>query len=223
MERDSIGPILVISGYVLGGTIWFILVALRFDYLVHNVPGYDIGEAIWALDPLFTVLAGLPGLTVVVLGLMISAWEARKSMEASRAWSSLASLVYLIGVVWAIIALASGRESPNIPYLLVTGLTFSISDGLLLTVIVLTLTALERDYLLSWPSEKRRDLILLLPVIAVLLPVAMALLDGFSPYFELGAVGLLLIVPLGLAFYLYAHIIANRPELDERQTEEVTT
>ncbi len=56
-----------------GGLLWVVLVQLRFDYLITEVyDGGGPGEAIWSIDPLFTILAAIPGLILVFVGLIVS-------------------------------------------------------------------------------------------------------------------------------------------------------
>ncbi|MFW9974008.1 MAG: hypothetical protein ACFFDQ_01900 [Candidatus Thorarchaeota archaeon] len=70
------GPALVSLGIFGGGFFWLVLTGLRFDYLITNVYHGDPGEAIWSLDPLFTVIAAVPGLILVFVGIILSAQTA---------------------------------------------------------------------------------------------------------------------------------------------------
>ena len=72
MEKHNLGPLLVFIGIFGGGSLWCILCGLRFDYLVQTVYHGDPGEAIWALDPTFTILAALPGISLIIVGLAFS-------------------------------------------------------------------------------------------------------------------------------------------------------
>jgi len=72
LDKSRFGPILVFSGIFGGGLFWLIACILRFDYLVNEVyNGGGPGEAIWAIDPVFTILAALPGLVLFLIGLHI--------------------------------------------------------------------------------------------------------------------------------------------------------
>jgi len=64
---------LVLLGVFGGGLLWIILIELRFWYLITEVyNGGGPGEAIWSLDPLFTILAAIPGIILVFVGLIVS-------------------------------------------------------------------------------------------------------------------------------------------------------
>lgn len=66
------GPMMVFIGLFGGGLLWLILCGARFDFLIHNVYHGDPGEAIWGLDPIFTLLAAIPGITLALIGLILS-------------------------------------------------------------------------------------------------------------------------------------------------------
>ena len=73
LKRIPLGPALVFLGVFGGGILWLILIGLRFDYLITEVyNGGGPGEAIWSLDPLFTILAAIPGIILVLVGLIVS-------------------------------------------------------------------------------------------------------------------------------------------------------
>lgn len=72
LRRIPLGPALVSLGIFGGGLFWIVLTGLRFDYLVTNVYLGDPGEAIWSLDPLFTIIAAVPGLILVFFGIIFS-------------------------------------------------------------------------------------------------------------------------------------------------------
>ena len=73
MEQGRTGPFLLLLGIFGGGPFWFILVGLRFDYLVNEVyNGGGPGEAIWSMDPIFTAAAAIPGFFLVLFGILLS-------------------------------------------------------------------------------------------------------------------------------------------------------
>ncbi|MHA1485328.1 MAG: hypothetical protein ACTSPR_08425, partial [Candidatus Thorarchaeota archaeon] len=72
LKRIPLGPALVFLGVFGGGLLWIVLVGLRFAYLITEVYNGDPGEAIWSLDPLFTILAAIPGIILVLVGLIVS-------------------------------------------------------------------------------------------------------------------------------------------------------
>jgi hypothetical protein len=72
LRRTPMGPTLVFLGIFGGGLLWMVLTGLRFEYLITNVYHGDPGEAIWSLDPLFTVIAAVPGLILVFVGIALS-------------------------------------------------------------------------------------------------------------------------------------------------------
>lgn len=72
LNQSRLGLLLVFIGIFVGGLFWLIACGLRFDYLVNEVyGGGGPGEAIWAMDPVFTILAALPGLVLFLIGLHI--------------------------------------------------------------------------------------------------------------------------------------------------------
>ncbi|TFG12910.1 hypothetical protein EU537_08055 [Candidatus Thorarchaeota archaeon] len=83
MKSNKLGPILIFFGLIGGGILWAILVSLRFWYLVNNVPGKDIGEAIWVFDAEFTLLAAVPGFLLTLYGLYITAVDENQSVSKS--------------------------------------------------------------------------------------------------------------------------------------------
>lgn len=73
MKQVFRGPFLVVLGVFGGGLLWLVLIGFRFEYLITVVyDGYDHGEAIWALDPVFTVTAAIPGVLLTLAGLIVS-------------------------------------------------------------------------------------------------------------------------------------------------------
>jgi len=73
LKRIPLGPALVFLGVFGGGLLWLVLIGLRFNYLITEVyNGGGPGEAIWSLDPLFTILAAIPGIILVLVGLIVS-------------------------------------------------------------------------------------------------------------------------------------------------------
>jgi len=73
VKRVPLGPFLVALGVFGGGLLWLILIGFRFEYLITVVyNGYDPGEAIWALDPVLTLKAAIPGVLFTLTGLIVS-------------------------------------------------------------------------------------------------------------------------------------------------------
>lgn len=73
LKRLPLGPVLVLLGVFGGGLLWIVLVGLRFWYLITEVyNGGGPGEAIWSIDPLFTIVAAIPGIILVFVGLIVS-------------------------------------------------------------------------------------------------------------------------------------------------------
>ncbi len=73
MKRIPLGPVLVFLGVFGGGLLWLVLVGLRFDYLITEIyNGGGPGEAIWSIDPFFTIFAAIPGLILVFIGFIVS-------------------------------------------------------------------------------------------------------------------------------------------------------
>jgi hypothetical protein len=99
VKRVPFGPFLVALGVFGGGLLWMMLIGLRFEYLVTVVySGYDPGEAIWALDPVFTLIAAVPGVLLSFAGLIMS--------FRSRLGTSRQSLnLFYIGEICLLIAL----------------------------------------------------------------------------------------------------------------------
>lgn len=82
MKRIPLGPGLVFLGVFGGGLLWLVLIGLRFDYLITEVyDGGGPGEAIWSLDPLFTILAAIPGIILVLVGLIVSVQSTPEHFE----------------------------------------------------------------------------------------------------------------------------------------------
>ena len=73
LNQSRLGPFLTFIGVFGGGIFWLIACGLRFDYLVNEVYNDpNPGEAIWAMDPVFTILAAVPGLVLFLIGFMIA-------------------------------------------------------------------------------------------------------------------------------------------------------
>jgi hypothetical protein len=89
----------VALGVFGGGLLWIVLIGLRFEYLITVVyDGYDPGEAIWALDPLFAFVAAIPGVLLTLTGLIVS--------FRSRLGTSTQSLnLFYIGEICLFVAL----------------------------------------------------------------------------------------------------------------------
>ncbi len=106
MERHNLGPLLALIGIFGGGFLWFILCGLRFDYLVQNVFHGDPGEAIWALDPLFTILAALPSIVLLLVGFVLSLFPYiinRNYVEFDEVRSLRAANLFYLGEIFIVL------------------------------------------------------------------------------------------------------------------------
>lgn len=75
MNQLRLGPQLVFIGIFGGGLLWLFACVARFDYLINEVyNGGGPGEAIWIIDPVFTIIAALPGLFLVLFGFIFTLW-----------------------------------------------------------------------------------------------------------------------------------------------------
>ncbi|MGY5881292.1 MAG: hypothetical protein RTV31_13650 [Candidatus Thorarchaeota archaeon] len=82
LKRFPLGPVLVFLGVFGGGLLWLILIGLRFDYLITEVyGGGGPGEAIWSLDPLFTIFAAIPGIILAFVGVIVSVQSSSEHLE----------------------------------------------------------------------------------------------------------------------------------------------
>jgi len=82
LKRLPLGPVLFFLGIFVGGLIWLVLTGLRFDYLITEVyNGGGPGEAIWSIDPLFTLFAAIPGIILVFVGLIVSVQSPPEHLE----------------------------------------------------------------------------------------------------------------------------------------------
>jgi hypothetical protein len=81
LKWNRLGLVLIFLGLVAGGIVWAFLVSLRFWYLVSNVPGKDIGEPIWILDPEFTLIAAVPGLLLALYGFYVAVIEENRRIS----------------------------------------------------------------------------------------------------------------------------------------------
>ena len=132
LRRIPLGPSLVLLGLFGGGFLWLVLVGLRFDYLITEVYDGDPGEAIWSLDPLFTIIAAIPGMFLVLVGLIVSVLAKPKYHDEAKDERSYLQLnlfyVGEIGVLAAVVvdfisllgALTSAIEAVRV-FAIVTG------------------------------------------------------------------------------------------------------
>jgi len=82
LNQSKLGPILVFIGIFVGGPFWLFACVLRFD--IDDVINYgDPGEAIWAIDPVFTILAALPGLVLFLKGFVIAIFPITSESDTS--------------------------------------------------------------------------------------------------------------------------------------------
>ncbi len=82
MNHSRLGPQLVFIGIFCGGLLWLFACGARFDYLINEVyNGGGPGEAIWSIDPVFTIIAALPGLFLVLLGFILALWPSTDDLS----------------------------------------------------------------------------------------------------------------------------------------------
>jgi len=84
LKRIHLGPVLVLLGVFGGGFLWIVLTGLRFEYLLAEVYNDNPGEAIWSLDPLFTIFAAIPGMILVFFGLLFSSLSTSEYSEEGK-------------------------------------------------------------------------------------------------------------------------------------------
>ncbi|MDF1538406.1 MAG: hypothetical protein P1Q69_05850 [Candidatus Thorarchaeota archaeon] len=84
MKRIHLGPALVFLGVFGGGLFWIVLTGLRFDSLVAEFHNGVPGEAIWSLDPLFTIFAAIPGMILIFFGFLCSVLSTSEYSEEGK-------------------------------------------------------------------------------------------------------------------------------------------
>ena len=202
VKRVPLGPFLVALGVFGGGLLWIVLIGLRFEYLITVVyGGYDPGEAIWALDPVFTLVAAIPGGLLTLAGLIVS--------FRSRLGTSTPSLnLFYIGEICLLIALITSM----IGFLGTAGL---VIEAVMISTILMGLIAFTGVlHILSVVISKSVTIIESLNIVrntAILLLVEFLLLASIVTVFHLyswslirsatlvitssGILGLLLLAP----------------------------
>ncbi|MFW9803608.1 MAG: hypothetical protein ACFFFC_13185 [Candidatus Thorarchaeota archaeon] len=66
MKQSHLGLFAIIASLFT----WFILIGLRFDYLVNEVYQRDPGEPLWVLDGLFFLIVTVSAGFIALLGLL---------------------------------------------------------------------------------------------------------------------------------------------------------
>lgn len=107
MKRIPLGPVLVFLGVFGGGLLWLVLIGFRFDYLITEIyNGGGPGEAIWSIDPLFTILAAIPGLILVFIGFIVSVQSTPEQSEKVKPEMSYQQLnLFYLGEICLLITI----------------------------------------------------------------------------------------------------------------------
>ena len=181
MKQIPLGPALVLLGVFGGGLLWIVLVGLRFDYLVTEVYDGDPGEAIWSLDPLFTMLAAIPGIALVFAGLILTVQSTSGLSEEGKPKTSYQqlNLFYLAEICLLITSVVSfigflGTSSSAVEGLRVSAL---IMGAILTTCLAHMFSfALKGSISRLSPLKISRDTAILMAVeLVALLSVVLAL------------------------------------------------
>ena len=175
LKRIPLGPVLVFLGVFGGGFLWLVLIGLRFDYLITEVyNGGGPGEAIWSLDPLFTIFAAIPGIILVTLGLIVSIRstpEHSEEVKPEMGYQPL-NLFYLGEICLLITTVVS-----FIGFLSISSLTVEVVrvTAIIMGVIVITCITHMLSFVL-WGSKSRLDSSKLSRNTAILLAVELVTL-----------------------------------------------
>jgi len=175
LKRFPLGPMLVFLGIFGGGLLWLILIRHRFEYLITEVyNGGGPGEAIWALDPIFTILAAFPGILMVLAGLIVSVRpspEHPKELESKVGYQKL-NLFYL-GEICLLVTIVVSL----IGFLGISGLIIEIVQisAILMGIIVIT-CIIHMFSLIPWKSRSRSSFSKLPRNTAILLALEIVIL-----------------------------------------------
>ena len=182
LKRIPLGPALVFLGVFGGGLLWLVLCGLRFDYLITEIyNGGGPGEAIWSLDPLFTMLAAIPGIILVLVGLIASVQfppEHSEEVKPEMGYQQM-NLFYLGEICFLVTIVVSFIGSLSISNLIVEVVRVSaiIMGAIVITCIVHMLSFFLRESISRLDSSKlvRNTAILLAVELVTLLSVVLAL------------------------------------------------
>lgn len=182
LKRIPLGPALVFLGVFGGGILWLILIGLRFDYLITEVyNGGGPGEAIWSLDPLFTILAAIPGIILVLVGLIVSVQsppEHSEEVKPEMGYQQL-NLFYLgeICLLVTIVVSFIGFLGISSSVVEVVGVSAIIMGTIVITCIAHMLSFFLRESISRLDSSKlsRNTAILLAVELVILFSVVLAL------------------------------------------------
>ncbi len=181
MKRISLGPALVFLGIFGGGLLWIVLIGLRFDYLITEVYNDGPGEAIWSLDPLFTMLAAIPGIILVFVGFIVSVLPIPGHSEEVRSESRYQQLnLFYIGEICLLVTIVASLigffsiSSSAVEVVRVSGI---IIGAILITCLVHVLSYVLRGSIggLDWLSLSKNTAILIAAELVALFSVVLAL------------------------------------------------
>lgn len=181
MKRIPLGPALVFLGVFGGGLLWLVLIGLRFDYLITEVYNGDPGEAIWALDPLFTILAAIPGIILVFVGLIVSVQSAPEHSEEAKPEMGYQQLnLFYLGEICLLVTIVVsfiGFLGISSSIVEVVGVSAIIMGAIVITCIAHMLSFFLRESIGRLDSSKlsRNTAILLAVELVILSSVVLAL------------------------------------------------
>ena len=182
MKRIPLGPALVFLGVFGGGLLWLVLIGLRFDYLITEVyNGGGPGEAIWALDPLFTILAAIPGIILVFVGLIVSVQSAPEHSEETKPEMGYQQLnLFYLGEICLLVTIVVsfiGFLGISSSIVEVVGVSAIIMGAIVITCIAHMLSFFLRESISRLDSSKlsRNTAILLAVELVILFSVVLAL------------------------------------------------
>ena len=182
MKRFPLGPVLVFLGVFGGGLLWLILIGLRFDYLINEVySGGGPGEAIWTLDPLFTILAAIPGIILTFVGLIVSVQYPPEHLEEVKPKMGFQwlNLFYLGEICLLVTIVVSFIGFLGVSSLIVEVVQISaiLMGAIVITCITHVLSLVRRGLItrLSSSNLSRNTAILLSIELGILLSIVVAL------------------------------------------------
>ncbi len=182
MKRIPLGPALVFLGVFGGGLLWLVLTGLRFDYLITEVyNGGGPGEAIWSIDPLFTILAAIPGIFLVLVGLIVSVQSTPEHSEEVKPEMGYQQLnLFYIGEICLLVTIVVsfiGFLSISSSVVEVVRVSAIIMGAIVITCIAHMLSFFLRESISRLDSSKfsRNTAILLAVELVILFSVVLAL------------------------------------------------
>ncbi len=182
LKRIPLGPALVFLGVFGGGLLWLVLTGLRFDYLITEVyNGGGPGEAIWSIDPLFTILAAIPGIFLVLVGLIVSVQSTPEHSEEVKPEMGYQQLnLFYIGEICLLVTIVVsfiGFLSISSSVVEVVRVSAIIMGAIVITCIAHMLSFFLRESISRLDSSKfsRNTAILLAVELVILFSVVLAL------------------------------------------------